>query len=176
VEAGRFFGYRSPQPGRDSLLLFQEGREESPGDDRWLRLPILSVTTGSCSGIPAIVFNTILDTTRFPPATFSPLAPVRTYEVMQIKLYSSMGDYWLGGRSVSGGETIQPIIGPLTSSGLGLVYLDSSRMPAITPNDVRSIEFNLRGLSAGPIRSGAGEGSPLRRADTLTTRVLLRNW
>jgi prepilin-type N-terminal cleavage/methylation domain-containing protein len=176
VDAAGFFGYRIPQAGRDSLLLFHEGREESATDDRWLHLPILSVSNGICVGAPAIVFRTVLDTTSYPLATFGQLAPIRTYEVMQIKLYSSSGDYWLGGRSVSGGETIQPIIGPLTSRGLGLAYLDSTGASAMSRDRVRSVEFTLRGLTADPIRTGAGEGAAQRRADSLVTRVLLRNW
>lgn len=176
LDTTHYSGYRSPQAGRDSLLLYQEGREESAADDHWIRLPIQSVGAGNCTSTPALFLGTSLDTALYPVTSFSSLAPVRTFEVMQLKLYQSGGDHWLGARSVSAGETIQPLIGPLEAHGLTLAYRDSLESPAGTPEDVRSIEITLRGLSAGAIRSGAGYGAPGRRRDSLRTRVRLRNW
>jgi prepilin-type N-terminal cleavage/methylation domain-containing protein len=176
LDASHFSGYRSPQAGRDSLLLHQEGRSDTVGDDHWLHLPVTSVSGGSCSGTPALQLSTSIDTVLTPLATFGPLEPARTFEIMQIKLYQSAGDYWLGARSVSAGETIQPLIGPLTASGLAMVFFDSSGSVATTAETIRSIDVTLRGLSANPIRTGAGFGSAQRRVDSLTTRVGLRNW
>jgi hypothetical protein len=45
---------------------------------------------------------------------------------MQIKLYQSQGNYWLGARSVSAGEVIQPVLGPLDNNGLSFAFRDSA--------------------------------------------------
>lgn len=173
IEAGGFSAYRSPQAGRDSLLLHLEGRLDVEADDRWLHLPISAIGSGACAGTPAILVSTLLDTAQV--AAFAPLAPVRTFEVMQVKLYQSGGDYWLGARSVSAGETIQPLVGPLTSDGLTLTYFDSVGGSAATAEQIRSVGITLRAISASPLRTG-GSGPLQRRVDSLITTVALRNW
>jgi prepilin-type N-terminal cleavage/methylation domain-containing protein len=173
IEAGSFSGYRGPQAGRDSLLLHLEGRLDTEADDRWLHLPISTIGSGACAGTPAILVSTQLDTTLVP--AFASLAPVRTFEVMQVKLYQSGSDYWLGARSVSAGEVIQPLVGPLTSDGLALTYLDSLGGTASTAQQIRSVGVILRALSASAVRTG-GFGPPQRRLDSLSTTVALRNW
>jgi type II secretory pathway pseudopilin PulG len=175
VARGDLSGYRLPQAGRDSLLLWYEGSPADPTDDRWIRLPILSVGGGSC-GRPADLLGTAIDTLATPLSGFPPLAPVRTFEVMQVRLYSSSGDYWLGARSVSGQELIQPFAGPFPVHGVTLSYFDSLGLPATSASSVRAIDLRLRGLSSSPIRTGAGMGLPQRIADSLFTRLTLRNW
>lgn len=176
VVSASLHGYRAVQPNRDSLLLHQENGPAGAADDRWLQMPVLAVGAGSCPGVPSMGITTLLDTTQVPPGSFSPLAPIRTFEVMQIKLYQSGGDYWLGTRSVSAGETIQPVVGPLSSRGLDFAYFDSAGAPATTAGDIRSMEVTLRGLTAAPVRSGGGFGPAVRRPDSLVARVFLRNW
>lgn len=175
VSSASFTGYRALQVGRDSLLLHQERAESTVADDRWLRLPVLALGAGGCSA-PSIGIATLLDTIQYPPSSFGTLAPFRSFEVMQLRLYQSGGDYWLGTRSVSAGETIQPVIGPLSSRGLTLAYYDSTGAPAAAAGNIRSIEITLRALTAGAIRTGGGFGPGLRQLDSVTTRVLLRNW
>ncbi|MEO8199469.1 MAG: hypothetical protein ABI679_03005 [Gemmatimonadota bacterium] len=176
ISLASFTGYRSPQAGRDSLLLHLENGEATSADDQWLRIPVLSVGNGSCAGTPALDIATVLDTASYPTRSFATFAPLRTFEVMQVKLYQSAGEYWLGTRSVSAGETIQPVIGPLSSQGLALAYYDSTGAVATAATDVRSIEITIRGMTSVGVRSGAGFGSVNRQPDSLTTRVLLRNW
>jgi hypothetical protein len=43
---------------------------------------------------------------------------------MQLRLYLSLGQWWLGARSESAGEGVQPLAGPLEERGLELRYLD----------------------------------------------------
>jgi prepilin-type N-terminal cleavage/methylation domain-containing protein len=176
VEAATLTGYRAPQPGRDSLLLHQENNPWSPSDDRWIHLPIVGTSAGTCGIDPAITLATQIDTLLYPLHSFAQLAPVRTYEIMQARLYQSAGDYWLGSRSVSAREVIQPVIGPLTSGGLSLAFLDSVSGPAATASSIRSIGLTLRGLTASAIRTRGGYGPASRRTDSLLTRILLRNW
>jgi prepilin-type N-terminal cleavage/methylation domain-containing protein len=176
VDASGFSGYRTIQAGRDSLLLHFEGTLHSTADDRWIHLPIHAIGSATCAVTPAIQLATTLDTVQFPLRGFAPLAPFRTFEVMQVNLYQSNADYWLGARSISAGETIQPLTGPMTANGLELVYLDSLGSPPTRAEDIRTIAITLRAVSSLPIRPGGGSGSPSLRTDSLRTFVALRNW
>lgn len=175
VKTADLYGYRAPQPGRDSLLLFRDTDPLISTDDSWLHLPLVAVSAGSCGGSPALVLGTVIDTTVHPLSAFPPLAPFRSFEIMQAKLYQS-GDYWLGARSVSALEIIQPLAGPFTPQGLTLEYLDSLGAPAVAADAIRAVDLTLRGLTATPIRTGAGMGQPQRMSDSLLTRIALRNW
>jgi hypothetical protein len=62
---------------------------------------------------------------------------------MQAKLYRSQGAWWLGARSESAGEVIQPVAGPLAPAGLRLVYRDSLGLPTSAAGGVREIELRL---------------------------------
>jgi hypothetical protein len=77
---------------------------------------------------------------------------------------------------VSAGETIQPLIGPLTSSGIELSYRDSTGATAHVAEDIRSVGITLRAVSSMAVRRGAGWGAPGRMVDSLVTAVFLRNW
>jgi prepilin-type N-terminal cleavage/methylation domain-containing protein len=176
VRTSDLYGYRAPQPGRDSLLLLMDGASTTSTDDRWLHLPILAVSNGFCAGYPAVVLGTAIDTVSSPLPAFSPMTPFRTFEIMQVKLYQSGADYWLGARSVSGAEIVQPLAGPFLAHGLGMAFLDSLAAAATSPGAIRAVDLTLRGVSATPIRTGAGMGLPQRRSDSISTRVMLRNW
>jgi prepilin-type N-terminal cleavage/methylation domain-containing protein len=176
VSTADLYGYRAPQAGRDSLLVFMDGSPAISSDDRWLHLPLISVSGGSCGGRPALVLGTAIDTAATPLSWFPPLAPFRSFEIMQARLYSSGGDYWLGARSVSAAEIIQPLAGPFLVHGLAMQFFDSLVGPAGSAGGIRSVDITLRGVSAAPIRTGAGMGLPQRRTDSLSTHVLLRNW
>ncbi|MBA3258765.1 MAG: hypothetical protein H0T68_04780, partial [Gemmatimonadales bacterium] len=93
--------------------------------------------------------------------------PVRLFEIMELQYYPQGGQAWLGMRSVSRGEAIQPLIGPLadstaTARGFTLGYLDRNDNATAALSDVRTITIGLRGVSAVDSLS-------------LTTRVALRN-
>ncbi|HWA15996.1 MAG TPA: hypothetical protein VG817_06175, partial [Gemmatimonadales bacterium] len=100
---------RSIQPGRDSLLVLV--------DSIWQPFPVENVTIGNCEG-----------------ATDS-LVPVRGFERMQARFYQSGGAWWLGGRSESAGEGVQPLAGPFlpgrawtrSDSAVSITVRDSSR-------------------------------------------------
>jgi prepilin-type N-terminal cleavage/methylation domain-containing protein len=176
VDTAGFSGYRSIQTGRDSVLLHFEGRMDTSVDDRWIHLPVQSIGISSCGGAAALQLATAIDTVTFPLQRFAALAPLRSFEVMQIKLYQSGGEYWLGARSVSAGETIQPLTGPLTRNGLQLSYQDSLGGVPTAADQIRSIGIVLRATSSLPVRSGGGFRTPARLIDSLVTTVALRNW
>jgi prepilin-type N-terminal cleavage/methylation domain-containing protein len=176
VDTAGFAGYRGIQTGRDSVLLHFEGRVDQSGDDRWIHLPLHSIGASSCAGRAALQLATTIDTTTFPLGQFADLAPIRTFEIMQVKLYQSGADSWLGARSVSAGEAIQPLTGPLTRNGLQLSYQDSLGGPPSTADQIRSIGITLRATSSIPLRAGGGFPTPARLVDSLITTVALRNW
>ena len=93
---------------------------------------------------------------------------------MQVRLYQSGAEYWLGSRSISGGEgQVQPVLGPLASDGLRFEPRAANGSPAGTPADARMIALTLRGVTAGAIAGGMG--APAIMADSLAVAVELRN-
>ncbi|MFZ5625017.1 MAG: PilW family protein [Gemmatimonadota bacterium] len=172
-DQGRWFALRQPQAGRDSVLLFVDGDPGTDTDDAWIPLRITSVNMSSrCGALPAIALGATVPN----PAAVTLGSPARTFEVMELSLYTSAGDRALGLRSVSGGGSTQPILGPLAANGFRLVYRDASGNPTTVRSAVRSIEVQVRGVTARPIAGGAGlSGARQVMGDSLTTFLLLRN-
>jgi hypothetical protein len=102
-----------------------------------------------------------------------PGTPVRIYEVMQLKLYRSEGKSWLGARSVSSGEAIQPVVGPLRDGdGFLLEYLSSGGVATTDRRSIQSIRLTLRGVADSSISQ---TGEMVRPQEELVTQVVLRN-
>lgn len=139
-------GARAPQPGRDSLLLPLRADDPQAGDTGWIALPLLGVQPTTCGGSPAVALLTGIDTLVHPLAGLPGRLPVRVFEVMQARLYASAGSTWLGARSVSAGEVIQPIAGPFELPASRFVARDSSGNPAASAAATRSIGVILSGL------------------------------
>ncbi len=164
----------------DSLLVFVESDSATAADDAWIHLGVVSSYSASCpDGQPALAMR--VGPEPLASAVLSRVtvgSPVKLTEVMQARYYTSGGKSWLGLRSVSTGEAIQPLAGPLADStegvrGLTLRYLNGVDAPTSDPASVRAIEVALVGVTDQPIY-----GRDLRpRVDSfpLTTRVALRN-
>ncbi|MDQ2673598.1 MAG: hypothetical protein M3Y40_02990 [Chloroflexota bacterium] len=101
--------------------------------------------------------------------------PVRMYEEMELRHYSQDGQWWLGGRSVSAGGVLQPVLGPLTSTGFQLEYLDNAGNVTGNASAVTSIRVRVRGLTDDAVRQAGGFGSIGHPEEGLVTQVLLRN-
>lgn len=144
-------GWRMPQAGRDSLLLLLDPDSAAGVTGQWLALPISTVSGSACGGRPTVRLGTVLASPPVPPDTGT-LYPVRTFEVMQAKLYRSQGSWWLGARSESAGEVVQPVAGPLAADGLRFAYQDSQGAVVSSAGGVRRIEARLA-AGAGPIES-----------------------
>jgi hypothetical protein len=158
----RLQSVRSPQPGRDSLLLYVGVDSLNAVHDGWLALPLIGVGSASCAGSPAIRLLTAIDTVQTPLASLAVFPPVRIFEVMQARLYPSLGAWWLGARSESAGETIQPLAGPFSASGSPFNYLDSLQQPAMIPSAVEGVRIDLVGRWSGwsggvPMRSDSAQ-------------------
>jgi hypothetical protein len=98
---------------------------------------------------------------------------------MQLRYYASTGRSWLGMRSVSTGEAITPVAGPLADStagarGLTLRYLDAGGSAVADPAAVRAIQIELLGVTDQPIH-GRDLRRPLIDSLRLMLRVALRN-
>ena len=173
-----FDAVRAVAPGRDSLLLFVEGDTASRLDDRWIRSPVLSVGVSSCGGVAAMAFGTADLTAQLAPGALTDLVvggPVRAFEVMRLAEYSSGGQRWLGLASVSGGETIQPVAGPLALDGLTLEYLAGDGVATLTPAAVRRIRATLVGSSERPVARLWSGGPNALVVETVSTTLSLRN-
>jgi prepilin-type N-terminal cleavage/methylation domain-containing protein len=176
IRIGRygFSGYRDPQPVRDSAYVFLEGSPETEVDDSWLPVAITNVSSsGTCSGSggPGITL-TVPNTTSLTDVAVG--TPVRIYEVMELKLYRAEGKSWLGARSVSAGESIQPVVGPLTDdNGFRLEYLGNGGAPTSDLTAVKSIRVTIHGISDEALNAGGGQGMPIEEEQT--TQVTLRN-
>jgi hypothetical protein len=161
--------FRRPQAGRDSLLVFVGA---GPGRE-WIAGPVIGVTSSSCGGSSSLRISTLLDSVALAGASIGPLFPVRLFEIMQIKLYQSQGSHWLGARSVSAGEVIQPVLGPLDSNGLAITFRDSVGAIATRPFKVRSAEVVVRAQAAQVVHGPAGVSQLLR--DSVRVAIPLRN-
>lgn len=169
-----YSGYRDPAPGRDSALVFLEGDSLSPADDTWLPLAIANVAVGnSCPGGSGI---TLVTDDHPETVGLAVNTPVRIYEIMELRLYQSGGKSWLGARSLSAGEVIQPLLGPLVDgTGFTLEYFDAASSPTTDPSAITSITVGLRGISENTLPVSAGFAPRVRVEDSLVARVSLRN-
>lgn len=171
IARSTYTGHREPQAGRDSALIFIEDRATAGSEDIWLGTKILSVVSNALCPQdlgPGITLTVPSDALV---AGLEPGTPVRFTEVMELRLYESEGRSWLGARSVSSGEAIQPVVGPLTrGSGFRLEYLDATGTPTADRTSIKSIRIALRGTTEG---GGAGNSAPVE--EELTAQVVLRN-
>ncbi len=176
--------WESPRAPRatDSLLVFAEGNPSTGSDDAWIHLGVVSAGAGSCPGGAVGIALRVAIPAALDPAALAlvtPGAPVRLAEVMQMRYYRSGGQSWFGMRSVSTGEVITPVAGPLADSsagvrGLTLVYRDVADRPTSDPAAVRAVEIALVGVTEHPIY-GRDLRRPLVDSLALTTWVAPRN-
>jgi hypothetical protein len=167
ISRNAFFAYRDPQPSRDSALLYLSGMP-TPADSGWVPTAISAVSglTTCGAGEPAISLTLTAALDSIPVGT-----PVRIYEPMEMAAYQSDGQWWLGMRSLSSGEAIQPVFGPLAAAdGFRLVYSDAAQVATTIPSSVKSITVTIRGSGTNYENS---PGGPLTEA--LTTQITLKN-
>lgn len=173
------FGYRPIEAGgRDRLYLFVDGDQITGTDDTWLELLITGTAAGTCANGDAATILTVTrtDNSAIPVATLDGIfadAPARSFETMEMRLYESDGRWWLGAASLSGGNNIEPVLGPLTADGLVFTYLDRNGNQTATIANMRMLDIALKGQTDGAIATGQAALSI--GEDSLTTRIRLRN-
>lgn len=160
-------------PTRDSLLLFIENDPDIASDDGWEAIPITAVNGAStCGASPAIALTT---TIASPIANVVLNAPAHVFEVMQIAEVTQGGENWLGARSVSGGQALQPVVGPLAANGLSFAYYDSLGNVTGTAANVRQIEVTLRGITEDAVRQAGTSSTVQNLQDSVVFRLAVRN-
>lgn len=166
ISRNAFFAYRDPQPGRDSALLYLSGTP-TPADSGWVAMAISAAGAATCgAGEPAISLTLPAAIGTIPVGT-----PIRIYEPMELAAYQSDGQWWLGMRSLSSGEAIQPVFGPLAATeGFRLVYSNAAQVATSIPGLVKSITVTIRGSGTNDDNSPA---APL--TEELTTQITLKN-
>jgi prepilin-type N-terminal cleavage/methylation domain-containing protein len=174
VARSSFSGFRDPVAGRDGLYVFIDGDPDTEADDSWLPVAITTVATGTaCPGALGDITLTTPNTAGLVGLAVG--TPIRVYEVMELKLHQADGKSWLGARSISAGEAIQPVLGPLVDgNGFQLEYLDAAGAITADRTAIKSIRITIRGISDGAVNPGV-EGSPTYVQDSLVTQVALRN-
>jgi prepilin-type N-terminal cleavage/methylation domain-containing protein len=168
----------------DSLLLYVENDDKSSADDIWITVGLTAapvaqtcangVTPGKRFRIAVPAGLNITPAQLF--ANMIQGGPVRAFELMQVRTYTSSGQTWLGMRSrpTTAGTTLDPVIGPLAgSTGLAFSYRDANNAATNVPDNVRSVAVTLQPRSDGLVRT-AGNAAKLDTI-TMTTRVALRN-
>lgn len=173
-----FSATRGIVASRDSLLLFVEGDTATEADDSWLRLPITGAATTTCGTRTAIGVTTPNLLAGLPGGLLDAVVvggPVRTEEVMRLKGYASAGRRWVGATSVSGGDVVQPILGPLATDGFRLAYYSGDGTVATTPAAVRQVELTLIVRSERAVAPPGAGSANTNLEDTLVTRIALRN-
>jgi prepilin-type N-terminal cleavage/methylation domain-containing protein len=175
IARSTFFGYRDPQPVRDSVYFFVDGDPDTQLDDTWTSVPITAVSTATaCPG--ALGNGITLTVANTPSLVGIPVGtPIRIFEVMELKLHQADGKSWLGAGSVSAGEAIQPVLGPLLDgNGFQLKYLDAAGAETADRTLIKSIQVTIRGISDGAVNEGV-QGHLTQAQDSLVTQVTLRN-
>ena len=173
-----FSALRAIAPGRDSLLLFVDRNPDSRTDDVWVRLPVSSVAASTCGSQTAIAVTLPSFINSLPDSQLSSVrvgGPVRTEEVMRLKSYTADGQEWVGAASISGGDAVQPILGPIAPGGFALSYFTGDGTVTTVPANVRVIGITVIGLTERAVAQGGNTGANAILQDTLVTRVLLRN-
>jgi prepilin-type N-terminal cleavage/methylation domain-containing protein len=165
-------GLRAPDAARDDIYLFIDGNPYDDNDDSWSRVDITAAaySTTACGGVAP---GWLLTAAAIPNVSVN--TPVRLFELMELSLYADGGEWWLGARSVSGGEMApKPILGPLTSDGFGLEYLDNTGNATADRFAIKSVRLTVRGVTEDAVRAG-GSGPMGHPEEELVTQVLLRN-
>jgi len=157
----------------DSLLLFVENNPNVASDDSWEAIPITAVNTASTCG--ASTATALTTTVASPLANVVLNAPAHVFEVMQIAEVTSGGENWLGARSVSAGQALQPVVGPLAGTGLSFAYFDSLGNTTATAANVRSIRVTLRGVSEDAVRQGGTSSTVQNLQDSVVFQLSVRN-
>jgi prepilin-type N-terminal cleavage/methylation domain-containing protein len=187
VENSSFgFDYRVPAAG-DSAFIFFENDTLKMSDDRWVRVGISAAASTTCgypvAGTAARTFTLSgsgINTTAAPLAGFMYGAPVRTYEITKMALYTADGAKWLG-MCTGDGCTLQPVVGPLADAGGFLLTRYNDVGTVVTGNaqadrnSLRSLRIRFIAKSEQAIGRGVGDAQRSTILDTLETVVTLRN-
>ena len=142
VIAGSWAPLRQPAAGRDSLVVLGQRP-----DTVAVVAALGPAIAGFCpDGVASMSLPYVIQVPD-PAANARYPSPLLISEVMEIRGYESGGEWWVGVRSVSAGEVVQPAHGPIAASGLRFAALDSAGLPALTPARTSHLMVVVRGRS-----------------------------
>jgi prepilin-type N-terminal cleavage/methylation domain-containing protein len=181
-----YFGARDIAAS-DGLLIYLDGDPTTRTDDYWVPATITVLGGAGAATCPAagavtaaqqpatqITFNgTFIAGTNV--ANAIPMgAPVRGYETVTYRLFQPAGDtlWYIGFRP--GGQTMQPLIGPILANGLTFSYFDANGNVTATRTQVARIDITVRARTTSAVRRG-GMAAAALIVDSVSTSVALRN-
>lgn len=182
-DARQWNAYRSLTT-TDSLMLFVENNSKTAVDDIWVTVGLTANQSAqNCpDGTAGIRFRiqipgALVITAAGLGAVIPSGNPVRAFELVQMRSYTSGGKTWLGMRTrpLTLGTTLEPVVGPLsgTAAGLTFSYLDANNVNTAVADNVRSVQISLQPMSDEMVRTTGRYAQMV--VDTNTTRVALRN-
>jgi len=171
-----YFGLRAISAA-DSILIFAEGDITTRSDDGWLSASVTSVTTGTaCPGTQPSITVGLAGATGGQLADVQGGAPVRTFRVSQVWVYTdAAGDWWMGGRlfdKAGGWGATQPIVGPLSAAGLTMTYADTAGATTTDPAAIARVGVAVQSQSSEEVYRTTGFTYLLQ---DLVTQVAVRN-
>jgi prepilin-type N-terminal cleavage/methylation domain-containing protein len=179
------FDYRAPA-ANDSAFIFFENDTLKYSDDRWVRVGITGTASATCAypaaGTAGVTFTLGGSGihTSYPLAGFYRGAPVRTYEITRMALYTADGAKWLG-MCTGDGCSLQPVVGPLADANGFLLTRYNDVGTVVTGNtlanrnSLRSLRIRFIAKSEQAVGRGVGDAQRSTILDTLETVVTLRN-
>jgi prepilin-type N-terminal cleavage/methylation domain-containing protein len=181
LDRNTFFGLRQMSVADDSVFIFAEGDSTTRSDDGWLSASVTSMTAGSvCPGSRPSITVGLAGVSASQLDGVQAGAPVRTFRPAQVLLYQdAAGDWWLGGRlhqksSGAWGAT-QPVVGPLSGTGLALTYADTTGTVTTDPLAVARVGIGVQSQSSDQVYRSSASGGPVYLLQDLVTQVAVRN-
>ena len=174
-----FFGSRGINKDTDSLLIYYDGDPTTRTDDFWATGQITAAPNGqNCTdgsnGQRLLVSVNLLGLGANVAGAIPVGAPVRGFERVTYQLYQPAGDtsYYVGFQP--GGQTMQPLIGPVLTNGLTFQYFDANGNVTAVPTNVARIDITVRARTTAAVRAG-GQAAAATMVDSVVTSVALRN-
>jgi prepilin-type N-terminal cleavage/methylation domain-containing protein len=178
LDRNTFFGLRAITAADDYVLIFAEGDSTTRADDGWLTADVTSAAAGTaCPGSMPSITVVVSGVTAGDLADVMAGAPVRTFRPAQILLYAdAAGDWWMGGRlyQKAGGSwgATQPMLGPLSGTGLALTYADAGGAATTNVAAVARVGVTVQSQSSQQVYRTTGTTYLLQ---DLVTQVAVRN-
>jgi type II secretory pathway pseudopilin PulG len=150
VALASFRSWRLPDAARDSVRV-----PEASGTS-WVSLPLLgAVSRSACAdGTPGLRLP--VDGALAARAAAASVA-VRVVEWVRYRVYSNADGWWLGARSLRGGDVVQPIAGPFAARALAFRFLDGAGAPTADGARIRSMAIAMRTVDDGTERGVAAD-------------------
>ncbi len=168
VSAGWWSGERDPVPGRDSLLV---ARVDTAG---WRALELLSPPQAALCPDGSAGWRFAVSADSAALAGIGMGSPVRAFEGVELRVYTSGSDQWTGVRLLATTQAIQPVAGPMQASGLALGYERRDGGLAAASAEVTGVSFRVRVLTERAGGLGVIRG-PTPKPDSVSGFVALLN-